>query len=120
MDEVGCQIRTFRCMETLRNRSYIWSAPDPDKLGSILLDDVVVVNANKGLQYSVILFEELLLLCQEGKGFIDEKRYEQAYPIYAWEIGPALKRSTPLDIVHVIPTSRLIGVYSKNTSTSRS
>lgn len=116
MNEVSYQLRTMRSVRILRARAYIWTAPDPDELGSILLDDCLVVNSTKGMHYSVFFFEALILCCREGFNRLEEKSYAPSYPIHSWEVGPALRRQTPLDIIHAIPTSNLENVSCNDTS----
>ncbi|KAF8073945.1 TKL/TKL-ccin protein kinase, partial [Lyophyllum atratum] len=116
MDEVGYQLRTMRSVRILKGRAYIWTAPDPEDLGIILLDDCLVVNPAKKIQYSVFLFETLLLCCREGFDRKEVKQPVQTYPIYSWEMGPALRKASPLDIVHAIPVSRLEAVTCPDTS----
>ncbi|RDB14785.1 Serine/threonine-protein kinase STY46 [Hypsizygus marmoreus] len=138
LHEVRSQLRTMRSVRILRARAYIWTAPDPDELGVILLDDCVYVDGDgvgwvagrwkKGgtKMCAVFLFEEMLLCCREGPknagaGEDGDGRGEregggQEYPIRAWEVGPALKGTAPLDIVHAIPTACLQGVCCPDAS----
>lgn len=118
MDEVGVQLRTMRSVRILKGRAYIWNAPDPDDMGVILLDDCLVTEPVRKLQYSVFLFEALLLCCHEGPQMEEEPSTRPPlYPIRPWEMGPALRRSTALDIVHTIPTSALKAVVLPDTGT---
>ncbi|GLB38631.1 putative protein tyrosine kinase [Lyophyllum shimeji] len=116
MDEVGRQLRTMRSVRLLKGRAYIWTAPDPEDLGVLLLDDCLAVEATKKTEYSVFLFETLFLCCKEGFDRREAKQPPVAYPIYAWELGAALRKTSPLDIVHAIPVSRLQSVSCPDTS----
>ncbi|KAG6831740.1 hypothetical protein H0H87_004009 [Tephrocybe sp. NHM501043] len=110
MDEVGLQLRTMRSARILKGRAYVWTAPDPEDLGILLLDDCSM-NSESKERYSLFFYESLLLCCTEGFDRRAAKPAEQVYPIYAWEMGPALRRTSPLDIVHAIPVSQLDSVY---------
>ncbi|KAG6913881.1 hypothetical protein DXG01_003717, partial [Tephrocybe rancida] len=71
-------------------RAYTWTAPNPEDLGTLSLDDCLTMDSKE-------------------KGF-DRRAawpHNQAYPIYAWEMGPALRRTSPLDIMHAIPILKL-------------
>ncbi|KAF5382664.1 hypothetical protein D9615_002721 [Tricholomella constricta] len=116
MDEVGYQLRTMRAVRTLKGRTYIWIAPDPDDLGILLLDDCLVVDPAKKMQYSVFMFETLLLCCKEGFDRREVEQPGQSYPIYPWEMGPALRKTNLLDIVHAIPVSELEAASCPDTS----
>ena len=116
MNEAGAEICTMRSASILKSRAFIWTAPDPDDFGTILLDDCVVIHPTKKTGYSVFLFETCLLCCTEGKDRYGENWPAAAYPIQPWDIGPALRKRSPLDIAHVIPTSQLESVLSPDTS----
>ncbi|KAJ7819194.1 TKL/TKL-ccin protein kinase [Mycena olivaceomarginata] len=93
LDEMGRLVRTMRSSRIFKGRAFAWRADvDPSELGPLLLDDLLVVDASgMPVQYSVFLFEMMLLLT----------------PVRAWELGPALQRTTPLNLVYAIPTPRL-------------
>ncbi|KAJ7145696.1 TKL/TKL-ccin protein kinase [Mycena epipterygia] len=107
LDEMGHLLRTMRSARIFKGRAFTWRADiDPSELGPLLLDDILAIDVS-GYQYSVFLFEMMLLCCSEGtdKRQGDEEPYQ--YPVKAWELGPALQRTTPLNLVHAIPTPRL-------------
>ncbi|KAG5651731.1 hypothetical protein H0H81_007669 [Sphagnurus paluster] len=116
MDEVGYELRTMHSSRILKGRAYIWSAPDPEHLGNILLDDCIVAEEVKRKQYSVFFFETLLLCCTEGFDRMAKPQPTQSYPIYPWEFGPALRKKSPLDIVYAIPVSKIQYVSCSDTS----
>ncbi|KAJ6620438.1 hypothetical protein B0H10DRAFT_2215964 [Mycena sp. CBHHK59/15] len=111
LDEMGYLLRTMRASRIFKGRAFSWRADvDPSELGPLFLDDrfAAAVDA-AGVQqqcYSVFLFEMMLLCCTEGVE-TDEEAYLIQYPVRAWELGPALQRATPLNLVHAIPTARL-------------
>ncbi|KAJ7657789.1 TKL/TKL-ccin protein kinase [Mycena polygramma] len=110
LDEMGRLLRTMRSTRIFKGRAFTWRADvDPSELGPLLLDDVLGVDdSGQPCQYSVFLFEMMLLCCTER---VDKQRQADEeppqYPVRAWELGPALQRTTPLDLVHAIPTARL-------------
>ena len=106
IDKIGRQVRTVRSNRILKGRAYIWNGIDPGELGMLLLDDCLVVNSS-GLQLSVFLFSTMLLCCAEGIDKEQVEEYVPCYPIAPWELGPALRRTTPLNVTHAIPTSHL-------------
>lgn len=93
-------------------------------LGSLFLDDMLGIQARGGtapgitkdtrMDYSVFLFEGMLVCCLDGDSEGDaippcpaEPEFVVTYPIVAWDIGPACRRNTPLNVVHAIPTRHL-------------
>ncbi|KAJ7191639.1 TKL/TKL-ccin protein kinase [Mycena pura] len=122
LDEMGRLVRTLAAARIFKGRAFAWRADvDPAELGALVLDDVLAVAVDgdgdgdgdgAGLvAHAVFLFETMLLCCledaqaQEGDADADAEPYE--YPVRAWELGPALQRATPLNLVHAIPTARL-------------
>ncbi|KAF8169113.1 hypothetical protein K438DRAFT_2024728 [Mycena galopus ATCC 62051] len=109
LDEMGFLVRTMRSARIFKGRAFTWRADvDPSELGPLLLDDLLGVHvAGMHMPYSVFLFEMMLLCCTEdfGRRQADGEPYE--YPVRAWELGPALQRSTPLNLVHAIPVPRM-------------
>ncbi|KAJ7278948.1 TKL/TKL-ccin protein kinase [Mycena rebaudengoi] len=106
LQEMGQLLRTIRSARIFKGRAFTWRSDiDPSELGPLLLDDRLPVNA-AGLHYSLFLFEMMLLCCTEDvdKRETEEEQYQ--YPVKAWELGPALQRTTPLNLVHAIPTPR--------------
>ncbi|KAJ6542835.1 TKL/TKL-ccin protein kinase [Mycena capillaripes] len=112
LNEMGHLVRTVRSTRIFKGRAFTWRADvDPSELGPLLLDDVLGVDVS-GIhcQYSVFLFEMMLLCCttedlDRRPAQADEEPYQ--YPVRAWELGPALQRTTPLNLVLAIPTPRL-------------
>ncbi|KAF7345015.1 putative TKL/TKL-ccin protein kinase [Mycena venus] len=110
LDEMGHLVRTMRSTRIFKGRAFTWRADvDPSELGPLLLDDMLSVEVSgKRIQYSVFLFEMMLLCCTDSEDLdkqVDEEPYQ--YPVQAWELGPALQRTTPLNLVFAIPTPRL-------------
>ncbi|KAF8216912.1 hypothetical protein K438DRAFT_1798017 [Mycena galopus ATCC 62051] len=100
-------VRTMRSARIFK--AFTWRADvDPSELGLLLLDDLLSVHVSgMHMPYSVFLFERMLLCCTEDFGGrqADGEPYE--YPVRAWELGPVLQRSTPLNLVHAIPLPRM-------------
>ncbi|KAJ7500959.1 TKL/TKL-ccin protein kinase [Mycena galericulata] len=124
LDEMGRLVRTMRAARIFTGRAFAWRADvDPRELGALLLDDVLplAVAGDAGSQnqqhdscnHSVFLFEMMLLCCTEGAApapmtpDAEGEPSRDAYPVRAWDFGPALQRTTPLNLVHAIPTARL-------------
>ncbi|KAJ7803843.1 hypothetical protein B0H14DRAFT_3486956 [Mycena olivaceomarginata] len=66
--------------------------------------------SGRQVQYSVFLFEMMLLCCTEEFDRRQVQADDTEPPLYlvrVWELGPALQRTTPLNLVHAIPTTRL-------------
>lgn len=107
LDEMGRLLRAMRSTRIFKARAFTWRTDiDPSELGPLLMDDRITVDIS-GLHYSVFLYESMLLCCVEG---VDDAQVEDEhprYPVRAWELGPALKGTTPLNLVHAIPTNRL-------------
>ncbi|KAJ6501810.1 TKL/TKL-ccin protein kinase [Mycena vulgaris] len=109
LDEMGHLLRTMRSARIFKGRAFTWRADiDPSELGPLFLDDLLAVEASGSVRYAVFLFEMMLLCCTEG---VADKRQEDEepypYPVRAWDLGPALRRTTPLNLVHAIPAQRL-------------
>jgi hypothetical protein len=107
MDELSWHMRTVRCCNILKARAYVWNGTDPDELGALILDDRLIVDETSGLQYSLFLFETMMLCCLEGVDVPQVEGNVPIYPVQPWELGPALRRTTPLNLVHAIPTRHL-------------
>ncbi|KAK0471351.1 TKL/TKL-ccin protein kinase [Armillaria novae-zelandiae] len=102
IDEMSRQIRTMRAAKILKARAYLWDGEsDPDSLGLLLLDDVLIEAS--GTRYAVFLFETMLLCCLDGAG---DRRLAR-YPTKPWELGPGLREKSFLNLVHAIPTGSL-------------
>ncbi|KAI3608695.1 hypothetical protein WG66_003719 [Moniliophthora roreri] len=114
-DEISRQLRTYHSTHIIRSRAFYWpNNIDPDDLGTLLLDDVLVMG-DTGMAYESLLFEEMLLCCLGGSR--DDEDEMPVYPIRAWVLGPVLKKSTPLNLVYAIPTRsmrvlRVLGSFS--------
>ncbi|KAJ7166663.1 TKL/TKL-ccin protein kinase [Mycena filopes] len=120
LNEMGLLVRTMRASRILQQRAFSWQkGVDPAELGPLLLGDVLGVvvsnsaaaHSNPPQQYAVFLFEMMLLCCEEMVVTAAADDGEEGggceYPVPAWELGPALQRLTPLNLVHAIPTPRL-------------
>ncbi|KAG6831166.1 hypothetical protein H0H93_013827 [Arthromyces matolae] len=122
MDEVALQIRTMHCLQQLRSRTYMWPhhLPEPEDLGTLLLDDRVRISFKdeegeekeaRGEVVEVFLFESMVLVCVEGSGKSQrEVDHEVTYPIEKWELGPALRRTGTLDVLYAIELTRVASV----------
>ncbi|KAJ7731934.1 TKL/TKL-ccin protein kinase [Mycena maculata] len=107
LDEMGHLLRTMRSTRIFKGRAFTWRADiDPSELGPLLLDDLLALDA-AGTPHAVFLFEMMLLCCSEGVDARPADAEPYAYPVRAWDLGPALQRTTPLNLVHAIPTPRL-------------
>ncbi|CAK5271870.1 unnamed protein product [Mycena citricolor] len=110
LDEMGNLLRTMKAAGIFQGRAFSWrSDVDPNELGPLLLDDLVDMQAPTSRR-SLFLFEMALLCCTEevdGESTHLEQQENVRYPILAWELGPALRKSTPLNLVCVIPTARM-------------
>ncbi|KAJ7157940.1 TKL/TKL-ccin protein kinase [Mycena crocata] len=106
LNEMGHLLRTIRSAPIFKGRAFTWRADiDPSELGPLFLDDLLAIDV-PGSQYSIFLFEMMLLCCIED---VDQRQTSEdpyQYPVRAWDLGPALQRTTPLNLVHAIPTPR--------------
>ncbi|KAJ7055648.1 TKL/TKL-ccin protein kinase [Mycena amicta] len=113
LDEMGRLLRTIHASRIFKARAFKWRADiDPAELGSLLIDDFLSIDGAGLMRYAVFLFETMLLCClevpaQDGKLADDDEHQPFEYPIRSWELGPALARKTPLNLVHAVPTTRL-------------
>ncbi|KAJ8090389.1 hypothetical protein AAF712_006676 [Marasmius tenuissimus] len=113
VDEISRQLRTVHAAQTIRKRAFKWSnAIDPDELGSLLVDDTLILQES-GQLHDVFLFEAMLLCCAIGPKSKRDERYDApneyapVYPIRSWVSGPALRKTTPLSLVYAIPTANV-------------
>ncbi|KAL4265525.1 Protein kinase domain-containing protein [Pleurotus pulmonarius] len=107
--ELGASARTSLAASKLRKCAYKWNSVDPRDLGILLLDDHLCTGSS-GEQLSVFLFEKMLLCCSQAsdqEGTQEELVVFDSYPIADWEIGPALRSNTLLNMVHAIPTEHI-------------
>ncbi|KAJ7085379.1 TKL/TKL-ccin protein kinase [Mycena belliarum] len=114
LNEMGHLLRTVRSARIFKGRAFKWRADiDPSELGNLLLDDVLAIDtASSGQRYAVFLLEMMLLCCIDSEGATDRGPQQDnedpyPYPVRAWDLGPALRQMTPLNLVHAIPTTRL-------------
>lgn len=110
IDEMGLQLRTMKSAGSLQSRIKSWDEVDPEQLGILVLDDYLLADATSGLTHSVFLYESMLLCCQDtasDRSHVDgaPRSFSTRYPIAKWELGPALSRNQPLDILFKVPTS---------------
>ncbi|KAK7029504.1 hypothetical protein VNI00_014537 [Paramarasmius palmivorus] len=67
LDEISRQLRTLRSTHVIRARAFHWPNDiDPDMLGTLIMDDELVME-DTGKLYEVLLFEEMLLCCLGGQ-----------------------------------------------------
>ncbi|KAF4568460.1 hypothetical protein EYR36_010471 [Pleurotus pulmonarius] len=108
--ELGASARTSLAASKLIKCAYKWNSIDPRDLGILLLDDHLCTGSS-GEQLSVFLFEKMLLCCSQASSDQEGTQVELAvfdsYPIADWEIGPALRSNTLLNMVHAIPTEHI-------------
>ncbi|KAJ7585178.1 TKL/TKL-ccin protein kinase [Mycena floridula] len=114
MDEMSWQIRTDPASKLLKTRAGIDLAFDT---GALILDDMLRVEARpkrivaeeRWLTYSVYLFEAMLICCLDRAERAKEAEPHEivTYPVTAWELGPASRRTTRLNLVHAVPTKNL-------------
>ncbi|KIM89875.1 hypothetical protein PILCRDRAFT_812658 [Piloderma croceum F 1598] len=110
IDEIGLQLRTVKSAESLQSRIKSWDEVDPEQLEILVLDDYLLADATSGLTHSVFLYESMLLCCQDiasDRSHVDgaPRSFSARYPIAKWELGPALSRNQPLDILFKVPTN---------------
>lgn len=110
IDEMGLQLRTMKSAGSLQSRIKSWDEVDPEQLGILVLDDYLLADATSGLTHSVFLYESMLLCCQDtasDRSHVDgaPRSFSTRYPIAKWELGPALSRNQPLDILFKVPIS---------------
>ncbi|TFK33028.1 hypothetical protein BDQ12DRAFT_658509 [Crucibulum laeve] len=107
IDEVGRELRTMWSSSILKARLTRYDDVNVDDFGLLLLDDRLVVDHISGAQFSVFLFEKVLLFCKAKCQAANQTQY----PIKSWEMGPALAETTPLTIIHSIPTEMLKSLH---------
>lgn len=108
--ELGTSARTSLASSKLRKRAFKWNSIDPEDLGILLLDDHLCTGSS-GEQLSVFLFEKMLLCCSqisnEQEGSQVALMVFDSYPVVDWEIGPALRSNTLLNMIHAIPIEHI-------------
>ncbi|KAJ3972535.1 TKL/TKL-ccin protein kinase [Lentinula raphanica] len=125
--EMSSELRTSRASKILKARAFHWHMPetshrggiiDPSELGMLVLDDILLVEDGTPnlppTSYQIFLFESMLLCCLDGPqssaprhGHNEERVGPARYPIRPWELGPALRRTMPLNLIHAIPTDEM-------------
>jgi len=110
IDEIGLQLRTAKSTESLQSRIKPWDGVDPEQLGLLVLDDLLLADVTSGLKHSVFLYESMLLCCQDSvndESLVDGvlHSFDACYPIAKWELGPAMRCKQPLDILFKVPTN---------------
>lgn len=128
INEMSWELRTLRAVKILKGRAFHWHSPgtsrrgliiDPSELGTLILDDELVAEDAKTTSgsalYQIFLFDTMLLCCLPGlqsnsrhHGFNDEHIGSARYPIRPWELGPALRRTVPLNLIYAIPTKEMV------------
>ncbi|KIY70147.1 kinase-like protein [Cylindrobasidium torrendii FP15055 ss-10] len=99
LDEMSYQVRGMRATKILDLRADGWGlSMDP---GPLILDDILHIH---GLNHSfcVLLFDDALLCCTN----LEEYQHAR-YPIYSWELGPALRSSSKLPLSQVVRRAAL-------------
>ncbi|KIK57557.1 hypothetical protein GYMLUDRAFT_46128 [Collybiopsis luxurians FD-317 M1] len=124
IDEMSWELRTLRAVKILKGRAFHWRSPaspipgtiiDPSELGMLIFDDQLVVQdtaASDPVVFQIFLFDTMLLCCLDETRSRNENRIEDdtgslRYPIRAWDLGPALRSSAPLNLVYTIPTKEM-------------
>ncbi|KAJ3742898.1 TKL/TKL-ccin protein kinase [Lentinula detonsa] len=127
INEMSCELRTLRAVKILKGRAFHWHSPgasgsskviNPSELGTLILDDELVVEDTDTTSipavYQIFLFESMLLCCLDGPrsnndrlGYDEERMGLSRYPIRPWELGPALSKIMPLNLIYAIPTSHI-------------
>lgn len=109
IDEMGLQMRSMKSIAPLQLRLDSWDLirDDPDQLGSLLLDDLLLADVSSGLHCSVFLFDTVLVCCQDSFSHVssDMRSFKPCYPIAKWEFGPAMNEHQPLEVLFTIPTN---------------
>ncbi|KAE9403429.1 hypothetical protein BT96DRAFT_990287 [Gymnopus androsaceus JB14] len=123
IDEMSRELRTSRAVKILKGRAFQWRSPDsshsidPSELGTLVLDDQLMLEDTEvttgPVEYQIFLFEAMLLCCLDGPRSRNQDRIQNEdmgpakYPTRAWELGPALRRGMPLNLVYAIPTKEI-------------
>jgi hypothetical protein len=117
IDEIGLQLRTMKSAGSLQSRIESWDKviTDPEQLGLLILDDLLLADATSGLQHSVFLYESMLLCCHDSVSDGSQvdgvlRSFSSCYPIAKWEFGPAMNRNQCLDILFAVPTGNFNSV----------
>ncbi|KAH7871132.1 uncharacterized protein C8R40DRAFT_1122895 [Lentinula edodes] len=128
INEMSWELRTLRAVKILKGRAFHWhslgtsrSGPiiDPAELGTLILDDELVAEDTETTSgsalYQIFLFDAMLLCCLPGPqgnsrrhGYNDEHLGSARYPVRPWELGPALRRTVPLNLIYAIPTKEMV------------
>ncbi|KAH6912739.1 TKL/TKL-ccin protein kinase [Coprinopsis sp. MPI-PUGE-AT-0042] len=108
INEVGLELRTMWAGTNLESRLTGVRAFSSRGLGSVLLDDRLIVDPATGLYYSVFLFQHIFLCCRERK---PDPPIRTQYPLKAWEVGPALSASCQLGLVCAVPTKNFTTLH---------
>ncbi|KAF9022811.1 kinase-like protein [Hymenopellis radicata] len=104
IDEMSRQIRTMRAASIFQARAFGWDLPIDT--GCLLIDDVLCTSDAEA-PYNVFLFENVLLCCFEETSA--EQRTAR-YPIHPWELGLALRGTSPLCLPRIVPLKALTAV----------
>ncbi|KAJ3517430.1 hypothetical protein NLJ89_g512 [Agrocybe chaxingu] len=113
LTEVGHELRTMGSFQLLGPRftpEYNPLDKDPP-MGTLLLDDCLIIDPDSGQYYSVFLFETALLCCADHRRSDASSFSGTRYPIRPWEIGPALSQEYQLHIVMSIWTRSLKALH---------
>ncbi|KAJ4480939.1 hypothetical protein J3R30DRAFT_3287727 [Lentinula aciculospora] len=127
INEMSWELRTLRAAKILKGRAFHWRSPgtsrsgvtiDPAELGTLILDDELVIEDTKATSgsavYQIFLFDTMLLCCLDDPksnghrhGYDEEHADFARYPIRPWELGPGLRRTMPLNLIYAIPTTEM-------------
>ncbi|CAA7262791.1 unnamed protein product [Cyclocybe aegerita] len=113
LTEVGHELRTMASFQLLCPR-FVPEYNPLDKeppMGTLLLDDCLIIDPDSGQYYSVFLFETTLLCCADHRRSDASSFSGMRYPIRPWEIGPALSQEYQLHTVMSIPTKSLKALH---------
>lgn len=108
INEVGIELRTMWASRRLPSRLGALKSLSMEGLGSVLLDDRLMIDPISGAHYSVLLFQTMLFCCKER----DDIGYGTSeYPVKPWELGAALSQTCPLTLVHAVQTKNLRSLH---------
>lgn len=108
INEVGTELRTMWATRRLPSRLGALKSLSMEALGSVLLDDRLMIDPISGVHYSVFLFHTMLFCCTER----DDIGYGTSrYPVKPWELGAALSQTCPLSLVYAVPTKNFSSLH---------
>lgn len=108
INEVGIELRTMWTCRRLPGRLKALKSLNMEGLGSVLLDDRLMIDPISGIHHSVFLFQTMLFCCIERQ---DPGNCLGKYPVKPWELGVALGQTTPLTLAYAIPIQSLRSLH---------